>query len=388
MFYKQPFFEPLGIKYFGPVDGNDIEKLSVVINEAKKKNACVLVHVKTKKGKGYKIAEENPEKFHSVGPFDVVTGEKKNQDGIKSFSDMFGETLCEMAQKDDKICAITSAMKDGTGLSEFSEKLKDRFFDVGIAEEHEITFASGLALSGLIPVCAVYSTFAQRTYDQLIHDVSLQKLHIVLALDRAGFVSCDGETHQGIFDCAMISNIPDAKIYSPENFYELKDCLEKAVYGDGLEVVRYPKGVPEVYERTNFVKYDGYDVYEGNEGAADVVFVTYGRITANVYNAAKKLINDGIKTRIIKLVKVYPVDFENIKPYFENAKLVCFAEEGIKSGGISEKIASKMQLCGVPVKTVIMAVDEAFPKHMNVKEFDEKFGFAPEQIYSFVKREL
>ena len=384
MFYKQPFFEPLGIKYFGPVDGNDIEKLSVVINEAKKKNACVLVHVKTKKGKGYKIAEENPEKFHSIGPFDVVTGEKKSIEETKSFSAMFGETLCEMAQKDERICAITSAMKDGTGLSEFSEKIKNRFFDVGIAEEHEITFASGLALSGLIPVCAVYSTFAQRMYDQLIHDVSLQKLHIVLALDRAGFVSCDGETHQGIFDCAMISNIPGAEIYSPENFYELKDCLEKALYGDGLDVVRYPKGAPAVYERTKFVKFDGFDVYNDGEGGTEVVFITYGRITANVYEAAQMLINDGLKVCIIKLVKVYPVDFEKIKQYFEGAKFVCFVEEGIKSGGISEKISSCMQMNGVSVKTGIIAVNEAFPKHMNVKEFDEKYGFTPEQIHSFV----
>ncbi len=387
MFYKQPFFEPLGIKYFGPVDGNDLERLSVVLKEAKRSNACVLVHIKTKKGKGYKNAEENPEKYHSIGPFDVVTGEKKTECKKEGFSEAFGKIMCEIAQKDEKICAITAAMKDGTGLSEFAEKYKDRFFDVGIAEEHEITFASGLSLAGMTPVCAVYSTFAQRTYDQLIHDVSLQKLHIVLALDRAGFVPDEGETHQGIFDVAMLSNIPNVNIMSPENFRELKDCLEKAVYGEKLEVVRYPKGAPEVYERTEFEKNGDFDVFDEGSGKT-VVFVTYGRITANVYHAAKELANENMHARIIKLVKVYPVDFDKIKPYFEDADFVCFVEEGIKSGGISEKILSYMQISGINVKTGIIAVDETFPKHMSVPEFYEKYGFTPEKIRDFVKKSI
>ncbi len=390
LFYKQPFFEPLGVKYLGPVDGNDIDRLEIVMKEAKRTGRCTLVHIKTKKGNGYKYAEDMPENYHSVSAFDPDSGVGE---GISNdFSSEFGRIVCARSEKDSRICAITSAMRDGTGLAGFAEKYPDRFFDVGIAEEHEIAFAGGLAAQGMIPVCALYSTFAQRTYDQIIHDVSLQKLHIVIALDRAGIVPGDGETHQGIFDCAFISGIPNTEIYSPDSFAEMKTCFGKAFDSDIISVVRYPKGKEADYNREAFKSYGEFSVCDSfiNDKPNVVVF-TYGSLTKNVYDAAKTLCDEGISVRIIKLLKVHPVcDYiGDISRFTDGASLLYFAEEGIKNGGVSQKVISALSESGkLSQNTFIHAIDGFYPVHGSVEYVREKCGLDSESLANEVKNIL
>ena len=388
MFYKQPFFEPLGVKYLGPVDGNDIERLKTVLEEAKKIGRCCLVHIKTKKGYGYKYAEDMPKLYHSVSAFDPDAG--VGEGAGNDFSSEFGKIICEKADEDNRICAITSAMCDGTGLTSFASKYPDRFFDVGIAEEHEIAFAGGLASEGMLPVCAVYSTFAQRTYDQLIHDISLQKLHVVLALDRAGIVPGDGETHQGIFDCAFVSDIPNTEIYSPDSFNEMRICFDDAFNSDKISVVRYPKGKEPVYDRSLFVSYGAFSVCDAFvKNNANTVIITYGGITKNVYDAAEKLFNDGLSVRIIKLLKVHPVCeySDNLSKFCCDATLLYFAEEGIKNGGISQKIISEFSenKC-LSFRTFIRAVDGFFPIHGSVDFVRAKCGFDVDSMVNEIKK--
>lgn len=382
LFYKQPFFEPLGVKYLGPVDGNDIDRLEVVLKEAKKIGKCCLVHIKTKKGYGYKYAEDMPESYHSVSAFDPDAGISGGKGD--DFSSEFGRIVCEKAENDSRVCAITSAMCDGTGLTQFAASYPDRFFDVGIAEEHEIAFAGGLAANGMLPVCAVYSTFAQRTYDQLIHDVSLQRLHIVLALDRAGIVPGDGETHQGIFDCAFISDIPNTEIFSPDSFSEMREAFDKAVASDKISVVRYPKGKELSYDRNAFVSHGAFSVCDSFvKDKPDAVIITYGSITKNVYDTAEKLFSDGFSIRIIKLLKVHPINeyMADIAKYTEGAKLLYFAEEGIKNGGISQKLISSLSENGkLSPKTFIRAIDGYYPIHGSVDYVRKMCGLDTESM--------
>ncbi len=377
LFYKQPFFEPLGVKYLGPVDGNDIDRLTVVLEEAKKNSCCTLVHVKTKKGNGYKYAEETPENYHSVGAFDPDAGVSAG--GKVDFSASFGKILCELAEKDDRICAITSAMRDGTGLTGFSITYPDRFFDVGIAEEHEIAFAGGLAVGGLIPVCALYSTFAQRVYDELIHDVSLQKLHIVLALDRAGLVPGDGETHQGIFDPAFLSDIPNTTIYAPADFAEQRTALTKAIYGDGICAVRYPRGgeVATGIALDAFENHEDFSVCDAYvTDAPTVAFVTYGTLVADVLDAAKALSDAGKSVRIIKLFKIFPFEpyMDKILSKLSGISHIYFAEEAILNGGIAQKFAASLALRGVHTPITIRAIENSFPKHGSASVIKHTYG--------------
>ncbi|MBR2021456.1 MAG: 1-deoxy-D-xylulose-5-phosphate synthase, partial [Clostridia bacterium] len=245
------FFSALDMRYLGPVDGHDIEKLEDVFAEAKNLGESCLVIVKTQKGRGYSKAEKNPENYHSVGKFDISKGTVKSDS--KCFSDVFGEAVVRIAKEDGSVAALTAAMCEGTGLHNFSKEFPDRFFDVGIAEEHELAFACGLAAGGMKPVCAVYSTFAQRVYDQVFHDFSVQKLPCVLALDRCGFVPDDGITHQGLFDVSLFSSVPGCTIYSPETYEELDESVDKAFDEDCVSVVRYPKGRMSEYDRSGFI---------------------------------------------------------------------------------------------------------------------------------------
>lgn len=393
VFFKQPFFEALGVKYLGPVDGNDIDRLSVVLKEAKSRKQCVLVHIKTKKGCGYKYAEDNPENYHSVSAFDPDSG--VGEGSGSDFSSEFGRIICEKAEKNEKICAITSAMRDGTGLKSFAEKFPDRFFDVGIAEEHEIAFAGGLANEGFLPFCAVYSTFAQRTYDQLIHDVSLQKLHIVLALDRAGFVPGDGETHQGIFDVSFISGIPNTEIYSPDSFEELRTSFDLAEKSDIISVVRYPKGKPAEYDRQSFENRGAFCVCDKFvNGTPSTVAVTYGSVTANVYETVRKIAEDGESIRIIKLVKIHPISEYSAElfKYFDGAERIYFVEEGIKSGGAAQKTVSVLAESGISMPKIrIRAVDGYYPTHGSLEYVRRQCGFdtasLAEELRAFIDGE-
>lgn len=326
MVLRYNFFESMGVDYIGPVDGHDIERLETVFEEAKSRNRVVVVHMVTQKGRGYAPAEERPERYHSVSPFSLNEGAKE---GDESFSTVFGNLLTEEAKENDKICAITAAMTDGTGLTPFAKAYPDRFFDVGIAEEHAVTFGSGLAKKGFLPVFAVYSTFSQRIYDQLWHDVALQSLPMVLAIDRSGFVSGDGYTHQGIYDVSLFSSIPNTKIYAPTTYEELSECLKKALRGTAISVVRYHKGT----ECASLpVKEESLSHTEGVEEKKKVV-VTYGRVTEEV-------LKSGSDVGIVKLTELFPLPVERIKELTAGAQRVYLIEEGVLEGGIAQKLSA------------------------------------------------
>lgn len=381
MFVKKTIFEDLGLTYLGPVDGHNVKKLSNVLKEAKTRSGCTVVHVCTQKGKGYAPAEKEPRLYHSVGKFDPETG-VVNAEGT-GFSTKAGELLCAAAERDEKICAITAAMGEGCGLNEFAERFPERFFDVGIAEEHAVTFAAGLSVSGMKPVLALYSTFAQRSYDQLLHDVSIQKLPLVLMLDRSGLVPDDGVTHQGIFDCALFSSIPGVKIYSPETYGELEYSLSAALEDCALSVIRYPKGGEG--GQTAEWEGDGEILYTAGVDGAEVVIVTYGRLAQTALDAAEKLA-DKYNTGVIKAVKIFPLNLEKLAALTAGTRLVYLFEEGCKQGGISEKIAAYLGgNCGKIIK--IHAI-EGLVGHGSTEELFEDLGFTAEAAAEEILKEM
>jgi len=374
------FFEHLGIDYLGPVDGTDIKKIETVLNEAKNKNECCLVHVQTIKGKGYQPAEDNPENYHSVGAFDLEKGiDDKKED--RNFSSVFGEILCKEAEENQSICAITAAMTGGTGLNGFRAKYPERFYDVGIAEEHAVTFCAGLSVNQKTPVCAIYSTFIQRVYDQLIHDVAIQKLPMVMALDRCGLVPGDGITHQGIYDCTYLTSIPGIEIFSPETYDEMNQAFQYGFKSKNLVVIRYPKGSELLYDRSNYISCGELSYCDFSPDNYDAVIITYGRITKNVHDAIE-LIKDKVHVRLVKLVKVYPLDFEKIFSVIECAKMVYILEEGIKSGGIGEKLACEFAQNDrmKSKKVVIRAIENPLMGQGDLTSLYACYGFSPEQI--------
>lgn len=360
--YNSNMFEDLGFRYMGPVDGHNIHKLTEVLEQAKHIDRPVLLHVHTKKGKGYELAEQNPSEFHGISKFDTDTGETVAKG--PNFSDEFGKYLCELASKDSRICAITAAMSLGTGLSEYATNYSDRFFDVGIAEEHAVVFSSGLAKGGMIPFFVVYSTFLQRCYDQLIHDAALQKQKMIIAIDRAGFVGEDGETHQGIFDVAFMNTISNFTIYAPATYDEMRKDMYKAVYKDSNVIaIRYPRGseceLPEDFVPT----YDVFDIY-GDE-KADISLVTYGRIFGNACKAYNELKKQGMSIRVVKLNKIKPLD-PSIVEILKDSRSIFFFEEGIQNGGVGEKLALRLLEAGYRGEYKLTAVDYCFVEQGSV----------------------
>lgn len=362
--YKNTLFDCFGFTYLGPIDGHNVEELENALQAAKKVNSPVLLHVVTKKGKGYRPAENKPGEFHGIGQFDIDSGEPLSSH--KGFSAAFGKALCEFADKDDKICAITAAMTSGTGLSEFAKIHKNRFFDVGIAEEHAVTFGCGLASKGFRPVFAVYSTFLQRSYDQLIHDAALGSNHLVLAIDRAGIVGSDGETHQGVFDVSMLNTIPNAVIYSPSYFEGMRKSLHTALYVQkGLAAVRYPRG-GELYRPDDFGEESiDYNIY-GNPDAT-LLLVTYGRLFSYACKARERLAQQGVDICILKLCTVKPVSDEAVA-FAARFADVWFFEEGVKNGGIARNFADFIVLQGFRGRYHIKTVGDAFVRQMEVSE--------------------
>ncbi len=361
--YNSNMFEDLGFRYMGPVDGHNIKKLCEVLEECKHIGSPVILHVHTKKGKGYELAEKNPSVFHGISQFDTDTGETLSKG--TNFSDEFGKALCELAEKDERICAITAAMSLGTGLNEFCNKFSERFFDVGIAEEHAVVFASGLAKGEMVPFFVVYSTFLQRCYDQLIHDAALQKRKMIIAVDRAGFVGEDGETHQGVFDVAFMNTISNFTIYSPATYEELKRDMYMAVYDDSNVVaIRYPRGgeyeLPADFEPN----YGVYDIY--GDSNAEVSVVTYGRIFANACKACNALKAQGKKVKVVKLNQIKPLDSSVINE-LKNDKNVFFFEEGIQNGGVGEKLALRLLEAGYKGEYKLTAVDYCFVEQGSVE---------------------
>ena len=378
--YHSNIFESLGFYYMGPVDGHDIEKLCETFEISKQLNRPVLIHTKTVKGKGYEPAESNPGDFHGVGGFDVKTGELKKSNA--NFSLIFGDKLCELAENDDKICAITAAMTYGTGLKEFSEKYKNRFFDVGIAEEHAVTFASSLAISGLKPVFAVYSTFLQRGFDQIIHDAAIAGVPLTLAVDRAGFVGDDGETHQGLFDVAFLSSIPGVKIYAPATFQELREMSEVRLQNPrGVAAIRYPRGTEaEVTETSE--DFGEFSIF----GNGETAIVTYGTLTAEALKAKQILNTNNINVAVVKLNIINPLSDALIGKLL-SFKNVLFFEEGILNGGIAEKCGFKMLENGFSGKYKAQAV-EGFVKQATVVSQRKKYGLDCDSIVNTVKEVL
>ena len=376
LYTQSTFFEDLGYRYMGPIDGHNIENLCDAFESAKSVNGPVLLHVITKKGKGYEHAEKDPSVFHGISKFDIDTGEYKLS-GV-SFSDGFGSKLCELAEKDSSICAITAAMGIGTGLDKFSKRFPERFFDVGIAEEHAVTFASGLAKNGFKPVYAVYSTFLQRCYDQIVHDVSLQKQKIIFAVDRAGFVGEDGETHHGLFDVAFLSTIPDIKIYSPCCFRSLDADINNSLYGDELSVaVRYPRGSQKDNVKKLVYPCIEYATYGNND--AETVIVTYGRITSEAIDAVDELKSKGIEALLLVLNQIKPIP-EEIYGILKGKKNIYFFEEGIKSGGVAEKLGSTLMERNIICRYVITAVEDKFVEQASVSDLISKYKLDKDSI--------
>ncbi len=381
IFMTRNYFECLGFKYYGPIDGHDQELLELVMLQAKKQKKACVIHVITQKGKGYEDAEKRPDIYHSVGRFDVEQGVAKKEKN--DFSSEFGKIFCDLADKDNKIVAVTAAMGYGTGLDCFTKKHPDRFFDVGIAEEHALTFCGGLAAKGMKPCFAVYSSFLQRCYDQLIHDIAIQKLPVVVAIDRAGLVPGDGITHQGIYDSAFLMGIPYFEVFAPEDYADLKELLEKAIDSDMPVAVRYPRGCEIQYDRSNFTSTSDLSFADFGDGGKKIAVITYGRVTYNVTRAAMSLA-DEYSVRIIKLKKIKPVPLEEIEQLCSGFEKILIVEEGIQSGGVCEKI--KAFFCGKNKTVDISAVDCIRNFSGNIDELYDEYGFTPLKIADKIKK--
>ena len=377
-FYSSNIFEGMGFKYIGPVNGHDIDSLSGVLKRAKSLKCPVLVHVKTKKGKGYSYAENSPREFHGVGEFDIDTGSGNVKREV-SYTDIFGDALVDIASKDDRVCAITAAMGPNCGLMSFMGKFPKRYFDVGIAESHAVTFASGLARDGKIPVFCVYSTFLQRSYDQIIHDVSLQKIKMVFAVDRSGLVGDDGETHQGLFDIPMLLPVPDINIFSPTTASEMRLYLERAIEKEHLSsFIRYPKA--------NFSYDDWYPFDESiadwqiYKTGSDSVVISYGRSVFDVLEAAKNEKIDIIKLNLINILSDELV--KSIGKY----KKVIFVEECYRNGGVGcylKSLLCSSDFCG---DFVHLAIDNSYIKHSTQKEAKSFCGIDVESIRDAIRK--
>lgn len=368
--YRRTLFDKLGLSYYGPVDGHNMEELTNALNAVKSSKNSAFLHVVTKKGKGYKFAEEDSSSYHGVGSFNIDTGEPISNK--ENFSGVFGRKLCELAESDDKICAVTAAMSTGTGLVDFSRLYKDRFFDVGIAEEHAVTFASGLALSGMLPVFAVYSTFLQRGYDQLIHDASMQNAHLVLAVDRAGVVGEDGETHQGLFDVSMLNAIPDTTVYSPCYFDGVGNALTAALYdNDGVVAVRYPRGGEG--SKPHGYKYENLNYEFIGDRDCDILIVTYGRLFCEAVKARDILASKGKKACILKLCRIKPIDPEAVKTAAKFREIYFF-EEGMRSGSVADTMRDMLDDIGYSGSYKVRAVDNVYVRHASVQSSLKALG--------------
>ena len=357
MYHSSTLFEEMGFYYLGPVDGHNLHDLTASLQTAKNLSRPVLLHVETVKGKGYGFAAQNPDTYHGVSGFDIETG--KTPPSSKSFSSSMADGLCRLAQEDLRICAITAAMKSGTCLTKFAERFPVRFFDVGIAEEHAVTFASGLATGGMLPVFAVYSTFLQRCYDQILNDTSIMNNHIVLAVDRAGIVPDDGETHQGVFDVPFLTTIPHVTIYSPSTFAELDISLKQALYdAAGIAVVRYPKG-GELPGCEGFQP--DYKPYTHlKNGKARILLMTYGRLFSYALIAARELSEEGMPVSLLKLTRIWPLPEECVAIAAEY-DWVFFFEEGSRQGGIGQHLQSRLLESGFRGEFRLKAIDGFLP---------------------------
>ena len=360
-------FEEMGFEYYGPVDGHNIERLEYMLRLAKECKKPVLLHIITKKGKGYAPAEINPDVFHGIGCFDPESGKTPKCMHLPSFSDTFGKTACALAEENPRVCAISAAMIGGTGLKEFSERFPNRCFDVGIAEGHAVSMAGGLAKQGMIPIVAVYSTFLQRAYDMILQDVSMQKLHVVFAVDRAGLVGEDGETHQGVFDINYLRSVPNMQILCPSNQEELEIMLRDAVLKmDGPVAVRYPRGCDGMFRKAA----DKPVLREGT----DITLIGYGILINNVLDAAKLLEKEGISAEVIKLPSVKPIDMVTVAKSVRKTGHLLVAEDAVCIGCAGKEIAALLRTQKIVVPTKLVNIGDRFVPHGSVERLYEMLG--------------
>lgn len=368
-------FDSMGIYYLGPVDGHDVEQLETVIRWAKEMKTTVLVHVLTKKGKGCEYAEKHPDKYHGVGKFDPETGAL--QKSGKCFSDVFGHKLVKLAEENKDIVAITAAMSSGTGLNEFAEAYHDRFFDVGIAEQHAVSMAAGMAKQGLVPVVAIYSSFLQRAYDMLIHDVSLLNLHVVFCVDRAGLVGSDGETHHGVFDVDYLCSVPGMQVLCPSSFAELEQMLDTAINEmDGPVAIRYPRGGEGAYK---VISTGGTEVLRHG---SDITLAAYGTMINQMLELSEALAKDDISAEVIKISQIKPLSTDEIIASLKKTKKLLTAEDVCEHGCIGEALLSAAEEAGICLEGAsICTLGEGIVTHGTVTELYKDCGLDTEALY-------
>lgn len=372
-------FENMGLTYLGPVDGHNIGKMVSVFNHAKNLNEAVIIHVVTKKGKGYLPAERHPSRFHGISPFEISTGIPKNRTGKANYTDVFSTVVRKLGDRDPKVVAITAAMSDGTGLKRFKLKYPERFFDVGIAEEHAVTFAAGLAAGGYKPIFCVYSSFLQRAYDQVLHDVCMQKLHVIFAIDRAGIVGSDGETHHGLFDLSYLSCMPNMTLMAPKNKWELSDMIKFAVDFDGPVAVRYPRGqaydglkdfrAPIEYGRSEIIYKE-----------SDIALFAVGSMVKTAEEVRDYLKEKGYNCSLVNVRFVKPFDREAIRELSAYSKLIVTMEENVITGGFGQQVLEYVNDTNIDCRVMCVAVPDRFIEHGSVDELKKDAGIDAKSV--------
>ncbi len=373
------FFEDMGITYLGPVDGHNISSMVRLLGEARKIRGAVLLHVITQKGKGYVPAERHPARFHGAEPFDIETGIPSKPQSKANYTDIFSTVMCKLGQRQENVVAITAAMPDGTGLKRFRNMYPERFFDVGIAEEHAVTFAAGLAAGGLRPIVAIYSSFLQRAYDQILHDVCLQNLPVIFAIDRAGLVGSDGETHQGIFDLSYLSSIPNMHIMAPKNKWELSDMMKFALASEMPMAIRYPRGeafdglkdnrAPVVYGKSE-------PIYEEE----DIILFAAGSMVKVALEVRRQLKDRGYSCSLTNARFVKPIDEQAVRDACREHRLIVTLEENVASGGYGEKVRAYVDGIGAPAQVLNIAVPDEYVEHGNVELLKREIGIDAESV--------
>lgn len=379
-------FEELGFTYFGPIDGHNITELCDAFEKARSLNEPVLIHVLTKKGKGYKNAEKDPGKFHGIGPFDPTTGALLNKSEGYSFSSLMGKLLCEKASDDQKIVAITAAMCEGTGLDDFSTMYPDRFFDVGIAEEHAVSFAAGLAKEGMKPVVCIYSSFLQRAYDQIMEDVCLQKLPVVFAIDRAGCVGADGETHHGNYDLSYLATIPGMTILTPKDGTQLSSMLDYALNLGRPAAIRYPKGAAE-YNNKIMSTFDGKNIRIcSGKGAFNIDIWACGNMFSCGQQVRNILADKGIEAGLVDVATVKPLDISPLSESESQPDMIVTIEDNSVAGGFGAQLASK--LAGSNIRVMELGWPDDFIPQGTCSQLSERYGLTPESIAERICEEV
>lgn len=385
LFIPGMLFENMGLTYLGPVDGHNMRQMMRLFNEAKRVKGPVVVHVLTEKGRGYEPARQNPDMFHGIGPFDIKTGKPTQKKVCPGYTDVFADALCQVAAEEEKLVAITAAMPDGTGLKKFSQRFPDRFFDVGIAEEHAVSFAAGLALGGVVPVVAIYSSFLQRAVDQMLHDVCMQKLHVIFAVDRAGLVGADGETHQGNFDISYLSMMPGMTVMAPKNDWELKEMLRFAVKADGPVAIRYPRGnaYQGLQEYQTAVEMGKSEVLHSGRKVAVLALGSMVEICGDVGCELQKA---GIDPTFVNVRFVKPLDTALLDQLAQNHSLVVTVEENVQNGGFGQQVCGYMEEHHPGIQVLPVAIPDHFVPHGGVDSLRVQLGLSANAIAEKIKK--